>query len=153
MRRQQQANDTYAICQAILRRGNEPGLIAEWFDGMKAWAEANNGPDASALRTWLGIVKPRSFYTALELSMLWPALKVTLGLRTRMEEPPAPNRLSNELQFHGLPLLKNDNGTMYFFHGGNRSPDKFFIVEHVHKWKPIALTQKEFDDIWFGEAG
>jgi hypothetical protein len=144
--------DTFTIVNTILRRGNEPGLISEWFAGMKAWAEANGGQDAAALKIWLDLVKPRPFYTAFELSKLWPALRLTLGLTSRMEEPPSPNRLANELKFFGLPVLKNTNGKSFFFHGGNSSPAEHFIVEHCHKWRGQSLDQIEFDNIYFGNS-
>lgn len=149
MRRSTQAGDTYAIVQHILRRGNEPGLFAEWFAGMKSWADVNGGQDAAALRTWLGIAPPKPFYTADELAYLWPALKIALGLRKSLELRPSAYRLANELEFHGLPLLKNANGTMTFQRPG-LDPAKFFIVEHVHRWKGRAITQQEFDDVYHG---
>lgn len=146
-------NANAQIVNVILRRGNGPGLIAEWFDGMRAWADANDGQDASALRTWLGVVCNRPFYNADELAPLWPALKLTLGLAKRMEAAPGANRLANELKFHRLPVLRNADGTPFFFSGGNSSRREFFIVEHVHKWRDAVLTQQEFDDIYFAAKG
>jgi hypothetical protein len=137
---------TYEIVQIILRRGNEPGLISEWFDGMRAWAEANRGPDAAALKTWLGIVKARPFYTAAELAKFWPALKLTLGLSTRLDPEPSPNRLANELVFYGLPMLRNEFG-FTFFPGEEKNP--YFIVEHCHKWRDARMTQEEFENALF----
>lgn len=127
------------IVETILARGNKPGLIAEWFAGMKAWAQANKGPDADALRLWLDLVKPRPFYTAEELSGFWPALRLALGLATQMAPKPTANRLHNELTFYGLPLLKNaDTGANYFPGFGS-----LFIVERVHYWRNRPVTLNE----------
>jgi hypothetical protein len=124
----------YEICNLILRRGNKPGIITEWFAGMKAWAEVNPGKDAEALRLWLDVVKPRPFYTAAELCGLWPALTLSLGLAKTMLAKPTPNRLHNVLQFHGLPILKNVDGSNYFKGYGS-----YFIVERPHYWKDRPL--------------
>lgn len=142
-------SDTYAIVNTILRRGNEPGLITEWFAGMKEWADANAGPDAAALRLWLAFAKPQPFYTAQNLSLLWPALKLTLGLASRMEAPPSANRLANELEFCGLPVLMNDQGGHSFF-GPDGRPATYFVVEHCHKWKGVRLSQADFDEVLLG---
>lgn len=143
MKNNRYPSDTYTIVNTILQRGNEPGLIREWFDGMKAWAEANGGQDAAALRMWLKLVKPRPFYTAEELSRLWPALKLTLGLSMRLDPEPSPNRLANELEFCGLPVLRDENGMPFVSEGSFSSR---FIVEHCHKWRNVHMTQEEFDN-------
>lgn len=131
-------NATQFIVNVILRRGNEPGLIAEWFDGMRKWTEANRGPDAAALKTWLGIVNARPFYTAAELAKFWPALKLTLGLVDRIEEPPSPHRLANELKFYGLPFRIYDR---------NGKPTEYFNVERCAKWRDFQMTQEEFENV------
>lgn len=132
----------YIVVREILSRGNQPGLIAEWFAGMKAWADANPGNDAAALRVWLDIVKARPFYTAAELCDIWPALILSLGLTKRLNPKPTPNRLHNVLFFHGLPLVKNADGTNFFPGHGT-----FFVVEHCHKWRERPLTMHELTDI------
>ena len=129
------ANDpTYQIVQAMLHRGNQPGLLREWFDGLKAWAETHKGPDANALALWLDVAKPRPFYTAAELAAMWPAFKLALGFAKIMTEPPSANRLANELKFHRLPVCWTDDGKEYF------------IVERCHHWRGKTLTQEEFEN-------
>jgi len=136
----------YIVVREILTRGNQPGLIAEWFTGLKAWADANPGQDAAALRTWLELAKPRPFYTAEELCRLWPPLLLSLGLKKCLVPQPTPNRLHNVLTFHGLPILKNANGTNYF-----RPLGVFFIVDRCHFWRDLALTDDELTSILKGE--
>lgn len=139
---------TYLIVRAMLDRGNSPGLLREWFTGLLTWAEANKGPDASALRAWLPMAKPRPFYTAGELATMWPAFKLALGLATRMSEPPSANRLANELKFHGLPVLRNSEGFGGFYQlGVSRSFGEYFIVERCHYWRRLELTQEEFEKV------
>lgn len=141
--------DTYAIVRAVLERGNQPGLITEWFAGMKAWADANQGPDAAALRLWLPQFPIRPFYTAEELARLWPALKLTLGLAKTMTEPPTANRLENELLFCGLPMLVNyDTGNSWFWNPERTKMGKYFVVEHVHDWKNLSMSQGGFDNVF-----
>lgn len=136
----------YRIVSLILQRGNQPGLIAEWFAGMAAWADANTGKDAGALRVWLKLAKPRPFYTANELAPMIPALMLALGLSDRLLPRAVPNRLHNVLQFYGLPLVKNVNGTTHFPGMGT-----FFIVEHCHKWRDRELTIEELRDVLAGK--
>lgn len=131
-------SDTYRIVEAMKARGNQPGLIREWFDGMKVWAEANKGADASALRLWLDYAKPRTIYTAAELAALWPSFKIALGMETRLMAPPSANRLANELDFHGLPRLQNNGGLEL---------RNYFIVERLHYWRERKLTDGEFHDL------
>lgn len=135
----------FEIVNTIVRRGNEPGLITEWFRGMLEWANTNPGPDATALRTWLEMVKPRPFYTTEELCALWPALRVALGYDRRMIERPSPNRLANELAFHGLQYLASDEGTYYFRDPFTGKRGRYFIVERHGFWRKQRLSQKEFD--------
>ena len=132
-----------SIVQLILRRGNGPGLIAEWFAGMKQWAEANGGQDAAALKVWLDIVQPRPFYTAEELARFWPALRLTLGMTKRLEPGPSPNRLENELTFYRLPEILFDTNEIPFRH-------KFFIVEHCHRWRKHRFSVEEVQTILSG---
>lgn len=142
----------YRLARMILERGNEPGIIREWFAGMKAWAESNAGSDAAALRIWLGINKPRPFYTSNELASMWPALRVATGLDQRMTERPSANRLENELLFHGLPFLANSEGTYYFHSPFIDAPRKFFAVERPGYWRKQRLTQAEFEAALLGEC-
>ena len=131
-------NQTWEIVNAILRRGDEPGLIAEWISGLEKWAATNGGQDAAALRLWLPHFQVRPFYTAEELSNLWPALKIALGMETKMTENPSPNRLANELEFHGLPKV--------LFATSPRS-EKWFIVERCRYWKNRQLSDDQFREI------
>lgn len=151
--RERKLNATQEIVKIILQRGNGPGLITEWFDGMRAWAEANDGQDAAALRIWLNIAKPRPFYTSDELALLWPALKLTLGLATRLDAPPGANRLHNELWFHRLPVVFNGNpgnANWPFFEIEGKTT-QYFIVEHCHKWRDRPLTTEQLLAVLAGE--
>lgn len=134
MKRKAKLHPTYVIVRRIIDAGNGPGLFREWYRAMLDWADHNPGADADAIKAWLHIVKPRPFYTAEELSRFWPALKLALGLESRMTEPPSPNRLANELDFYRLPFVTDEEGR------------KFFIVEQVAKWKGAKLTQKEIEN-------
>lgn len=123
----------------ILATGNQPGIFTQWFAGMRRWAEHNQTPDAKALQMWLDLVKARPFYTADELSGLWPALKLTLGLNDYLAPKPSANRLHNELNFLRLPVLRNLNtGATYFPGIGS-----LFIVERVHYWRDRGATPEE----------
>lgn len=131
----------YRIVRAMLDRGNQPGLIREWFDGMKVWAAENKGQDAKALGLWLEYAKPRPFYTAEELAALWPAFNIALGMEKRLMPPPSANRLANELEFHRLPLFRLNAP-------GN---PKYFIVERCGFWKDYfrnkTITPEEFHEL------
>jgi hypothetical protein len=146
MKRKLPPSANYQIVRAIMDKGNQPGLIAEWFAGMRKWAEVNKGADAEALRLWLDIVKPRPFYNAEDLAGFWPALKLHLGLCDYLSPRPSANRLQNELMFHRLPLLKNaDTGANYFPGQGT-----LFIVERVHYWSKRPVSENELQTVLCG---
>jgi len=146
MKRKTPPSTNYEIVKAILATGNQPGIISQWFTGMKAWAEASRGKDAEALRLWLDLVKPRPFYNAEDLAGFWSALKLQLGLTDYLAPRPSGNRLQNELMFHRLPLLRNaDTGAHYFPGQGS-----LFIVERVHYWKNRPVTVNELQTILAG---
>jgi hypothetical protein len=142
----------YRLARDIVSRGNEPGIIREWFAGMKAWAESNPGPDATALRLWLDIAKPRPFYTAAELASMWPALRIAHGYDKRATEKPSANRLANELEFHGVRYLAGAEGTYYFRSPFTGEAAKYFIVERPGYWRTKRLTQAEFEAALLGEC-
>lgn len=145
--------EVYAIGNVIQRRQNDDGLMREWFAGMLAWAEANPGPDAAALRLWLSVAGPKPFYPAFILAGLWPALKIALGMTDKMSAEPRANLLESALiTYTKLPTLQNADGTSMFFHGGNSWRARFFIVERLPYWRDKVLSQEQFDDLWFGDA-
>lgn len=143
-------SDTYAIVRAVIERGNSPGLIREWFDVMNHWANSNPSTDAAALRLWLPSFPLRPFYTAEELAKFWPGLKLSMGLTEEMTETPSANRLQNELEFCGLPVLQHVNGPPNWFFDARRNQHKYFIVEHCHKWRDARLSQEEFENVLNG---
>jgi hypothetical protein len=119
------------------RSGNRPGVIAEWKDAVERWAdlpENLSNKDAAAVRAWLPAWQPRPFYTAAELAPMWPALAIAVGATMRLAHPKSAMRLTNELDFGGLPRVVVDHG-----------PSNYFIVERIHHWNR-PLTMKEFLD-------
>jgi len=132
-------NANSIIVRKMIEAGNGPGPIRNLLEAAQAWANASRGPDAEALKSWLPLVRTdRPFYTAAELAHLWPALKVTLGLETRMMAPPGANRLANELKFHGLPVVRGIN------------PPEYFIVERCDFWKSVTFEQEGFNHVLNG---
>lgn len=132
---------TYQLVRAMIERGNRSGLIREWMYGLANWAEHNPGQDAVALRNWLSYAKPKPFYTATELALMWPALKFATGLTKRMEPAPSPFKLAAELEWCGLPYL--GGGRTYY--PRYTKPDKFFIVERIPHWRKALPNQEEFE--------
>lgn len=142
--------NTWRVVNAIIRNGNRPGIIRQWFDGMKAWAEANSGPDAAALRIWLRMVRSRPFYNAVELAKLWPALKIELGMDVRLTAPPPALWFERELEFCHLPVLQNVDGTCTFWAVENLGlRHKYFIVEEIGRWQERPLSQEEFENVLY----
>lgn len=130
----------------MIERGNRPGLIREWLNGVRQWAETHQGVDATALRSWLKMVQPKPFYSAHELAVMWPGLKMATGLATRMMPAPSPDRLRRELEFCGLPYL----GGGAFYSSPFRPAGKFFIVEQIGRWRQTIPTQEEFEKVMYG---
>lgn len=132
-------NANYVIVRRMIEAGNGPGPIRGMLEAAQAWAAKERGQDAEALKAWLPLVRlDRPFYTPAELAPLWPALKLSLGLETRLMDPPSPNRLANELKFHGLPLVKVDIFPEYF------------IVERCGFWKNVKFTKEGFEHVLHG---
>ena len=132
-------SDTYLIVQQMKATGNAPGLIERWKDMVAAWALCNPGPDADAVQAWLPLWQVRPFYSANELTPMWPALAVTLGVRERFPAIRAAHRLENELIFAGLPH--------------RRMMDRpHFAVERVHYWRnaPQDEWEKEMSNAQHG---
>lgn len=140
-------NGNRQIVQAMIARGNSPGLIRELLEKSAAWAEATSGPDAAAVRVWLQHINfARPFYSAAALAHIWPAIRHGMGLELRMSPPPSPNRLANELKFHGLPIVRRaDQIGDWFPNGGQKT--EFFICEQIGKWRDARLTPEQFEEI------
>lgn len=136
---------TYGVIKAMKASGNRPGVIAQWMQLAHQWALDHRGPDAAAIREWLPYFQARPFYTAFELTPMFPALVTALGLSDR---PPnySSGRLAHELDFGGLPVLKRDDGSEWFENPVDRSrTDRYYIVERIHHWRKQKLTQVQFE--------
>jgi hypothetical protein len=125
--------ETAAIVKAMKAAGNRPGVIAEWREGVRTWAETNpSNPDAAAVLTWLPHWRVRPFYTADELAPLWPALAIAIGHTPRWPAvPKSAKRLEFELDYAGLPRL------------GFPTLQRYFIVERIHHWSKASLAEIE----------
>jgi len=140
---------TAHIVRRMKETGNRPGVVQVWRDGMEEWAKS--APDdihKQAVRAWLPYWIVRPFYNAEELAPIIPALSLLFGLETRWRGQKSPNRLANELEFAGLPMLENASGGFSFLHPGSGRHAKFFIVERLHHWKNQPLTQREFEEFF-----
>jgi len=136
---------TYGVIQAMRATGNRPGVITQWVALAHQWALDHRGPEANAIKAWLPYFKPRPFYNVDELAPMWPALIVALGLT---DHPPRPSaaRLANELDYGGLPVLKRDDGEVWFRNSMDRTKiARYYIVERIHHWTKRKLTQGEFE--------
>lgn len=141
---------TYAVIKGMKAAGNQQGMVARWIATVAKWADDHQGlADAAAIRAWLPHWQARPFYTAAELAPIFPAL--ALAFTDRSTPPPTMSgaRLANELKFGKLPVLRNANGSTYF-HNVMGILQEYFIVEQIHKWSKVALSQEEFELILFG---
>lgn len=135
----------YGVIQAMKACGNKPGIIAQWVALAHQWALDHRGPEADAIRAWLPHFKPRPFYTAHELAPMFPALIVALGLTDRPSTY-SPERLANELDFGGLPVLRRDDESIWFRNPMDRTKvERYYIVERIHYWRKQKLTQEQFE--------
>jgi hypothetical protein len=129
--------ETWAIVKAMRATGNRAGVIEQWRDQVKSWAENNpRDPNASAVLAWIPHWRARPFYTADELAPLWPALAIVVGHTDHWPSvPKSARRLEFELDYAGLPRLAQCEILR-----------KYFIVERVHYWAkaPFAEVEREF---------
>lgn len=125
--------ETWAIIKAMRARGNQPGLIADWKDSVRLWAENNpRDPNAAAALSWLPLWQVRPFYTAEELAPMWPALAIVVGHTTHWPSVlKSARRLEFELDYAGLPRLEFPTLRQYF------------IVERIHYWSKASLAEIE----------
>lgn len=124
---------TYHIIKAMQATGNGPGVIRQWVNSLAEAAEKYPGTEAEAVKAWLPHWQVRPFYTAEELAPIWPALAVALKFTDKMYAQHHPARLKRELEWGRLPKLKGY--------------DRYFIVEHLHFWKNVTLTQQELEEV------
>lgn len=120
------APETYHIIRALKATGNRPGVIEQWKRSVETWAQLNRtDPNAAAVNAWLPLWQPRPFYTAEELAPMWPALAIATGYTDRWPAVVKSSmRLEHELDFHGLPRLRDYRN--------------YFIVERIHYWRRDA---------------
>lgn len=140
---------TYGVIQAMKARGNRPGIIQQWVALAHQWVLDHKGPEAAAIRAWLPMFQSRPFYTAAELVPMFPALVVALGLTDR---PPrySVGRLATELDYGKLPCVKNADGSQWFRNPADSTKvERFYIVERIHVWKDLELTQEEFEHAYY----
>jgi hypothetical protein len=143
---------TYGIIQAMKAAGNRPGVIAQWVTLAHQWALDHKGPDSDAIRAWLPLFQPRPFYTAGELAPMWPALIAGLGLSERPGTWSA-GRLAHELDYGGLPCVKDADDGVWFRNPADRTKiERFYIVERIHVWQGMRLTQEEFEGAYYGAS-
>lgn len=143
---------TYRIIKAMKEAGNGPGVIRQWLEPVAQWAESSKGPDAEALRAWLPLFQHRPFYTAEELSPIFPALAVGMGIVPKLYAPKEPHRLAQELLYGRLPLLVKPDGTRDYTNPLTGRTGDYFIVERLRFWEPMRLTQQEFENVIKGSA-
>jgi hypothetical protein len=139
---------TAKIVAQMRAQGNQPGLVRILKMEIARWAMKNpRHRHADGVTAWLPYLKPRKFYTAAELVPLFPVLALTMGFEPILMPQKSSARLSNELKFANLPVLKNANGTQTFLHPlQHRHPlQEFFICERMHFWRDQELTQEQFE--------
>ena len=139
---------TAKIVAQMRAQGNQPGLVRILKMEIAKWAMQNpRHRHADAVSAWLPYLKARKFYTAAELVPLFPVLALTMGFQPILLPQKSSARLSNELKFANLPVLKNANGSQTFLHPLQHRPplQEFFICERIHYWREQELTQEEFE--------
>ena len=142
------AATTAKIVAQMRAQGNQVGLVRILKMEIAQWATKNpRHRHADSVTAWLPYLKPRKFYTAAELVPLFPVLALTMGFEPILMPQKSSSRLSNELKFANLPVLKNANGTQTFAHPLWSKPVQmeFFICERIHFWRERELTQAEFE--------
>ncbi len=126
--------ETYAIVKAIKARGNQPGLVQEWKDGIETRAKANRTTEAAAVLAWLPLWQIRPFYTAEELAPMWPALAIHIGHAKRWPQVvKSAARLGFELGYAGAASFE-------------RFGRRFYIVERPHYWRKL-IDKAEWQEI------
>lgn len=139
---------TYKVIHAMKASGNQPGLIAIWKREVETWANGNKSPEAEAVKAWLPMWHPRPWYSASELAPIFPALAAAFDLGKMTQRPPA--RLVYELDYGGLPMLKQPSGLLNFRHPVTGIYDRFYIVERLHHWRDTPVSQEDFDAAFNG---
>ena len=137
----------YRMIKLMSGTGNGVGLIEHWYDQVKVWAESNpDHKEAKILQSSLAFQRNVDFHTVLELRELLPALSLAFAGEGVVKM--SAMRLAFNLDFGGLPKLKNLNGS-YIFYDLWGDEQEYYITANVHKWRYKRLTQKEFERAYY----
>jgi len=139
----------YRIVRGMKACGNQPGMVTRWIASVEEWARRNrNHPDAKRVIDMLPYWQARPFYTAAELAPLIPALAVAFGISVVPPHVMSGARLGFTLDFAELPVLRNVNGTEWF-HDRAGILQRYYIVEHIHRWSAEPISQEGFENVLF----
>jgi hypothetical protein len=128
---------SYGAFVAACKAAGPRNLVQELLDPFAIMLD----PPAD-VRAALDGFKARPWYSAAELSRLWPL--VCIGLAGgKQGNKPAPEQVALRLAQEGLPRLKQWDGSTTFLHNGKRQ--EFFIVQDVWKIASLRWTQQDFD--------
>lgn len=142
------SSPVFAVIKGMKACGNQPGMVAQWIATAARWSNEHSAlPEAKSIQAMLPYWRARPFYTAAELAPMFPALMKVFSIADRAPEMSGA-RLAYMLDDGGLPTLRNANGTM-FFHDAMGVLQKYYIVEHIHRWSKEVLSQEEFENVLF----
>lgn len=134
-------DSSYRAFVEACKAAGDRNLVQELLGPFELVQRAAPQPDIGAA---LATFKPRPWYSAAELSRLWPL--VCIGLACKQQgRSPSPVKLAERLTIHGLPKLRQWDGSQEFLHHGKRQ--EFFIVQDVWAIANQRYTQTDFDRV------
>lgn len=139
----------YGVIKAIMNPGNGPGIVYEWIKLSHQWAlDHPTKPDAQALLTWVPQIQFRPFYTANELTPMFPGIMRALELSN---DPPkySGRQLALLLDRGRLPVCLNKDEASWFRDPKNGKVARFYICDRVRYWRQRRLTQEEFEHAYY----
>ncbi len=130
-------------------RTSKVSIIKLWHQAARAWAEeaihqGNIHEMAQAKNTliWLKHAEVRPWYTAEELTAMFPALTASLhGKGTR--QGTSAGAMSRQLRQAGVRYLRNSDDPRGFRHQGRIK--QYLVVAEIDNWKE-SISQAEFDE-------
>jgi hypothetical protein len=130
-----------------MKEAEGEGVILEWMDSAMTWAyqhetdsNSRNASQATEVAAAIKAMPVRNFYTAHELSLIFPHLAFTLHT-SRMKQQPAA-KLAQELMKVGIFYIQNPDD--WRGHKWNGRWDHYYVVADIAN-TPAEMTQNEFE--------
>lgn len=116
-------------------------VAEEWANSAEVGSDPKMAAQARAVKQGMQHIQVRPWYTAEELTLVFPVVLAQL-YSTRSKETWTPGGLSRTLRDSGIPFLVNrDDPEGFMWHGRMR---QYLVISQFNDWAQ-AITQADFE--------